>query len=142
MPYVNLLSPSLPLRPLVPLFFPLSVQRPPLSWAAVAVVSREGAAHFPWRHHRIEQWAGWNVDGREGGRTGGGRTSDWRGGLWSSLSDPHSLRLPTLSLYSSDASAVGIHTSASLIRVSTCSHIMRTNTSCSYSKLWFSLSIL
>ena len=40
-----------------------------------------------------------------------------------------------LSLFS-DASAVGIHTSASLIRVSTCSHIMRTNTGyCSYSKL-------
>ena len=49
---------------------------------------------------------------------------------------PSSVRLPTLSLYSSDASAVGIHTSASLIRVSTCSHIMRTNTGyCSYSKL-------
>ena len=32
----------------------------------------EGAAHFPWRHHRIEQWAGWNVDGREGGRAAGG----------------------------------------------------------------------
>ena len=34
---------------------------------------------------------------------------------------------PTLSLYSSDASIVGIHTSATLIRVSTCSHIMWTN---------------
>ena len=92
-----------------------------------------GAAHFPWRHHRIEQWAGWNVDGREGGRTrtGGGRTADWRGGLWSSLSVPHSCVppsfRPTLSLYSSDASTVGIHTSATLIRVTTCNHIMWAN---------------
>ena len=92
----------------------------------------EGAAHFPWRHHRIEQWAGWNVDGREGGRSGGGEGRGETGGdseRWAVVQSvsPSLLRAfvrPTLSLYSSDASTVGIHTSATLIRVSTCCHIM------------------
>ena len=97
-------------RPLVvPLFFSLS-SAAPVAFMVVGRVGIEGAAHFPWRHHWIEQWAGWNVDGREAGQEEGQGRGETGGdsGRWAVVQSviPSLLRAcvpPTLSLYSSDA---------------------------------------
>ena len=90
MPYVNLLS----LSPSRCSFILSSVQRPSLSWSSVAVVSRELPIFLGGITGSSNGRVGMSMGGREAGpeegRGGERQAATRRGGLWSSLSVPHS----------------------------------------------------
>ena len=94
MPYVNLLS----LLPLVRSLFPYSFLYPALrlslSWSSVALVSRELPIFLGGITGSSNGRVGMSMGGREAGpeegRGGERQAATRRGGLWSSLSVPHS----------------------------------------------------